>query len=224
MIALRLSVILMFCSAVLFSCKKDNHQPLSNKRLTQVVTHWYDTIGYTFFKYNEFGKLVQIKKTSNNQPLDTSTCIISYDADNKMTGFTLTYNRISWYSSFKFLHDNAGRIIRKLYPDNVVSNIYSYDNLGRLISDSSYSAAENAYSPHGVFKYDNHNNLVEWQFFFYDYYWRTLYSSRIQQSSHNNRPSSYANLGLTLYSIMYERTEGLSKHNRGSRWNKIYEI
>ena len=129
-----------------------------------------------------------------------------------MTASTLTNNRSSWYASFKFLHDDAGRIIRKLYANNVVSNIYSYDNLGQLISDSSYSAAGNAYFPHGVFKYDNHNNLVEWQFFSYDYYWRRLYSSNIQQSSHNNQTNPYANLGLTLYFVT-GRTEGLSKHN-----------
>jgi hypothetical protein len=215
MITFRLILSVAICAVFLSSCKKDNNDSLSNKnRLYEFRSHWYDTIGYYLLKYNQVGKLTQIKATSNNQPLDTSNWTISYDAENRMTGYTLTHNRISWFASFKFLHDHAGRIIAKVYSsNNGPSHIYSYDNLGRLISDSSYSYSENSYFPRGVFKYDSRSNLIEYQFSYYDSYYRRLESWPIKQASHNNKPNPYSNLGLTLYFVMDETTRGLSKTN-----------
>lgn len=228
MITFRLSLITGICSIILFSCKKVDYQAPNNKRLYEVRHHWYDSISYTMLNYNQHGKLVEIKGTSNNQPLDTSILTISYDSENKMTGYTYTHNRSSWYASFKFLYDDAGRIIRKLYPNNLVSNSYSYDNRGRLVSDSGYSASENLFFPRGIFKYDNNNNVIEWQFSYYDSYLRRSYSQPVQQASHNNRINPYANLGLTLYFITYEDVDGLSKNNtvevRDDRTSRKYEF
>lgn len=214
MITFRLALTVIISFLILVSCKKDNNQVLtSNNRLTEFRSHWYDSIGYYLLKYNQAGKLIELKATSNNQPLDTSTWTISYDAENKMTAYTLTHNRITWFASFKFVYDNSGRIIAKVYSNNTPSNIYSYDNRGRLISDSSYNSSESLYFPRGVFRYDAHNNLVEWQFSYYDSYYRRLQSQPIHQASHNNRLNPFADLGLTLYFVMDQTTRGLSKNN-----------
>lgn len=105
--------------------------------------------------------------------------------------------------------------MRKAYGGtNFTKHVYTYDKAGRLIADSVYEGLTNSFIPRTIFKYDDKDNLIEWQNYYYNSYTKKVESWSICEASHYNHINPYANLAVPLYFITdYYETYMLSKNN-----------
>ena len=209
----RIPLTVVIVALTLFSCKKDDFPTTNGKLLHKIINRWHDSLYYTTLKYDMQEKLVEIKATSNNRPLDTSTLTISYDSQNKLIGYTYAQDQRFQIQSFVFTYDSDGHIISKVnVGTNVRSQVYSYDKTGRLIADSVFDKRANSIILKTTFKYDDKNNLIEWQDYYYNIYSKKVENWPVNEVSHHNSINPYTNLGLTLFMIT-DDTHMLSKNN-----------
>jgi hypothetical protein len=132
---------------------------------------------------------------------------MTYDSQGKLAGYNFALNRWPYKQSYFFSYDNDGRINRKGYAGtNFTTNFYTYDQKGRLIADSTYNGQTNSITPRVVFKYNDKDNLIEWQTYYYNYIARRVESSGISEVSHCDEINSFRDLRSTFYFINDENT------------------
>lgn len=195
-------------------CKKDDYPTPNGKRLEKIIGRWYDTVYYTFFKYDQDDRVVEVIRNNNNVPLDTGFLSIEYNSQGKMVNYRSKYNRSSFSYAYTFIYDTNGRITQKRsLPTNSPSKSYSYDQEGRLVTDSNFYYSLNSSILSGVYQYDNKGDLVKWQNQYYDSYNQRVFTWPVTEASYNNSLNSLADLGQILYHILEYYPYILSKHN-----------
>ena len=199
---------------LIVGCEKDYYPIANGKLLQKIVYRWHDTLYYSFLKYDQNDRLVEIKGTGINSPLDTIIVSINYDAQGKMIGYIYKYNRFPNVYAYTFIYNSDGRISEKRTPgSNTRSHIYAYDQKGRLVADSLYIHDLNSMIPVVLYEYDDADNLIKWQNFYYNPATRKIDSLPRNEASYHNSRNTLADIAQTLHFILEYRAYILSKHN-----------
>jgi hypothetical protein len=211
------AMIFLSCTLVIWSCNKGNSLTVrsSDALLTEVVGAGGDSLGitsamwFTLFKYDDQKRLIAIVDSGRN-PLTTLSTIITYD-EHGPTGYAQEQAG-NILSSFIFEYDQNGRINHQIQTSPihyVLNHTYTYDNKGRLASDSIFSQIENEASKFEAckwFKYDdNNNNLIEWGEIDHDLYGNTVDSS-VMNSTYDSHVSSFGNVNSLFYFVNNQPT------------------
>lgn len=147
------------------TCKKGNNANEGNILKRIIHASIGPTAPIDSFIYDGNKRLVAIRYSNNNSEYDKA---IEYDIQNRLLRVMYSYQGVDKYSC-SFVYDAMGHIIKKIatpvggfnFADN---ESYAYDNLGRLISDTTYHNQSNTIQYYSTFKYDDNGNIAEQDF------------------------------------------------------------
>ena len=207
----RLSIASVILFYLFCSCSKQNTVLVGDHLLQRIVSTNSDTITYSTYQYDAQKRLVAIGDSDNDGYSTNMT--IDYDSTGNPIKYNVTtlnpQNNVPYaIGSYLLVYQN-GRVIQKLRSDNssgsyYLSNTYSYDLNGRLLSDSGLEIL-NYYS------YDDSDNIAQIQsinpnFRVDAYTWTTI-------NTYNSNTNPLSDLGLTVY-FANGNFDLLSKHNK----------
>ena len=210
---MRISFLAATILFTLVACNK-NDLPIGNgDRLEKVITTWGDSVAYTFLKYDQYNRLIHIFDSNNHKKPNVTNTSIVYNTGDKILNYTRSDEKgYQWSSSFRYNTD--GHVTEQMEngPNGpILTNRYTYDTRGRLIADTSYYR-NNSIISYSTYKYDNNDNVVEWEHFLHNNLFNTLDRQWTVYFSYDTKLNSYRNLNRAVY-FMGGRPELLSKNN-----------
>jgi len=160
----RLIFAFLLLTTLVISCKK-NQEPQEGNLLKRIVTTSSFAGGIDSFFYDNQKRLTAIK-VFNNQDYNK---FIEYGPDGNIFRVIYKYQGADVYS-FKFIRNSLGQIIRKSSTPSpgfqyAFDQSYTYDNAGRLVSDTTYYKQTDSVLYYGSYKYDNNGNIFESDFY-----------------------------------------------------------
>lgn len=160
----RLAFAFLLLTTIIISCKK-NQTPQEGNLLKRIVTTSSFIGGIDSFFYDNQKRLTEIK-LFNNQGYNK---FIEYGPDGNIFRVIYKYQGADVYS-FKFIRNPVGQIIRKSSTpisgfQYAYDQSYTYDNAGRLVSDTTYYKQTDSVLYYSSYKYDNNGNIFEYDFY-----------------------------------------------------------
>jgi hypothetical protein len=188
-----------------YACRKDHSSNENSQRLKEEVYRWGDSISYSFFFYDDQGRLIAERDSVFSGILRLNKSLLEYDVQGRLS--KVSYSTSDPYIqslSYSFVYDNNNQIIRKieLASDGSVrrtANTYNYDTQGRLTTDSVYDYwSESVYS-WTVFTYGANDNVISWE---NNNKQGGAQSIKSISVSYDNKLNPYRSLGKVAYFIM----------------------
>ena len=199
---------------LIVGCEKDYYPIAKGRLLQKIVYRWHDSLYYNFLKHDQNNRLIEVKETRINSPLDTITISIDYDVQGRMTGYIYKYNRIPDVYAYTFMYNSDGRISEKrTHGSNTPGHTYTYDLKGRLVADSLFIHDLNSMIPAVLYEYDDSDNLIKWQNFHYDPVTRRIESLPVNEATYLKSRNTLADIGQTLHFILEYAAYILSNYN-----------
>jgi len=115
MYKIQLSALFVVFLCIVVSCKKEGLPVADGSRLGTVVSKWYDSLSYTYFKYDIQNRLTNVIDSNNNG--HKHSLRIDYDAQNRPIKLTTayTYNNLPYYPdhSYTLVYDVTAESLKK---------------------------------------------------------------------------------------------------------------
>ena len=214
-IAMRHSCLTFVClSLICFftACNKANISPDETPLVQKVVAANRDSIATYEFIYDTTHQLQSIKFENNNGHRWNISISSALNDSAIATTLYRQPNGIEVVSTDTLVYSN-GKVIKKL--NSYSSNIYIYDNLGRLIADSTGAwASRNEHTIAHDFVYNEHDNVILSHTYYYN--GATIVINETMNASYTSTQNPYYKTGQLLY-ILYQSDLCLSRHN----WNTV---
>ena len=196
---------------ILHACKKDTDNHITGKRLIKVINQGMDSSAYTFFTYDNKGRIITVvDSASANRNLwhfnyyynekDQLSTIVSKERDNP------------FFTRDSFVYDQNQRIIQRYsnYGQGIYTkhNLLFYDNKGQLVLDSVfYSGTINEVV---AFTYDHMGNVIKEQRHYPNH---SSIPIEIRQATYTYTPNPFRSVAILNYLINYGGSTAFSQFN-----------
>jgi hypothetical protein len=216
----KLFIVLAVLTICIFfiSCTKTNMPGTGAGRLDKVVNYYPDgsPTDTTLYQYDVQNRLIGIVDVVYK---NIASNTFEYNQQGRLVKYVYaTYPSSGWNANY--VYDNRGHIIKTNITSigNIVTSNHSfaYDNLGRLITDTTFDAQTTNVTGYATYKYDNNSNITQVKHFFGTAVPTnpiTVADSNTAYYQYDNKINPFYNISTPLVFSGIEPATSLSKNN-----------